>query len=66
MTNGIISQPSAFGFDGKGGFGNPFVVSSATVTLNDEWLLILFSSFFSTLHSRRVVQQMPTTRFYET
>lgn len=25
MTNGIISQPSAFG--GKGGFGNPFMVS---------------------------------------
>jgi hypothetical protein len=25
MANGIISQPSAFG--GKGGFGNPFMVS---------------------------------------
>ena len=59
MTNGIIAQP--FG-GGKGGFGNPFMVSRQQICFNHE----ITSINFSMTLSRQPARPAPAIRFYET
>lgn len=65
-NNGIISPQSAFG---KGGFGNPFVVSWSkrdNFEMDDFNKKQIFFSYLLFRRSRQTDRQAQATRFYET